>query len=259
MQPDRRFPWDQSPSFGLPPPAYDLDRAVPLYHYRRTVRLRGALLCLITHRRTVTPEEVETVLQPFWRWLWAPRVVVLPTGANPPRSVRMGRLGIDAVLQRQEVSARALRRVLTEPGDFKSGVPDRLGLHGWHLDNEVRRCIETLMAVSSMTRTDRILQAASVSLRTASRHLSITGLPPPGAWKSFARGTRAVLALQRERAISVERAALDHGFADGAGLDHLCRRTFNLSATNARDELGWQSLLWCFLQRHSAVSSPLEW
>jgi transcriptional regulator GlxA family with amidase domain len=100
-----------------------------------------------------------------------------------------------------------------------------------------------------------ILSSIRVAKRTAARHLRASGLPTPGAWRSYSRAVRGVLALQRSRSLSMERVALGHGFSDAAGFEHLSERVFARTLGYTRRELGWQPLLRLFLNRRSGPAS----
>jgi hypothetical protein len=115
--------------FWLTPPYYDPNRAVPAHPSTNVRRHRlGEVLALLGSGAAPTPREVESALKPFWGTVWVARVLVVPAGMRLPRSVKMGALGLDAVLEEDEVGASSLRLALTDSDDFESGVVQRLSL-----------------------------------------------------------------------------------------------------------------------------------
>jgi hypothetical protein len=243
----------------LRPPAYDRHLAVPADRRVDAGRHRpGEVLALLATGTTPTSQGMESALRPFWGRVWAPRVLVVPSDTQVPRAVIMGRLGIDALLGAGDLSPATLRLALTDESDFESGVVGRLEFHGYHLDDVCKAAIAALTRSGSAAAVEEILSLARVAKRTAERHLRASGLPTPVAWRSCSRVVRPVMALQRDPTLSIERAALDHGFADAAGLEHLAGRVIGRTTGYVRRELGWPPLLRLFLSKRSAplLNSP---
>jgi hypothetical protein len=234
----------------LAPPDYAPDKGVPARPGGARQRVPGAVLGLLARGEAVTPAEVERVLAPFWGRVWAARVLLHPPDAAVASAV-MAYLGVDLVLSYPEMRPEPLRAALTAAEGLGWPVVDRLRLHGCTVDGVCEAVIHAIVDGAPEQDLQTLLQQAGVRGRTARSRLLRARLPGPGAWRTFARVLRPVLALQGRRAGSIERAAGDYGFGDRPNLEHVCHRRLGCTAGEAAAELGWQPLLGRFLAKHA--------
>jgi len=81
------------------------------------------------------------------------------------------------------------------------------------------------------------------SPRHERRLLSDAGLPSPNWWLRLGRVLPAILALQRNSALSVDAAARSVGFARGVEFADCTRRTLGVTPKEARTVLGWEGVV----------------
>lgn len=80
------------------------------------------------------------------------------------------------------------------------------------------------------------------------RHLKRLSLPSPHRWVMLKRTLHALLDLQRDRNLTVARAAYDRCYSDPAQFRRDCRTLLGVSPSMLRRDLGWECILARFLE-----------
>lgn len=240
----------------LGPPQYSLQKATALSS-RAASRPPGAVLGYVIPATTLDfGDAVGAFMQ--YRSAWTARVVI----AEQSRDIALwnGLLPllepycIDSVLLSNELSRSALASMLAQRPPTVTRIVARLRFHGMAIDSAGVRVLSQVLGPYDGQRFRRSLSQAGFSLRTAERHMKACALPTPRAWRHFARAVRAVALLQGDPGISVERAALESGFAAETSLCRAVRAVFGTSPRQAAAEIAWQPLLGEFLSRHGVAA-----
>lgn len=158
--------------------------------------------------------------------------------AYPDWSIRLQGLGTRRILLEREHLEPAVWSMLSQPSDLGGEWVEWLRL---------RREVSEEAAVIIRVVVDRALEAADLrvllqttglSPRSSRATLRREGLPSPGRFRTAAKILKGHLWLQRDAALTVERAAWQLGYADHSGFTQGSRRLFGESPDMARRLLG---------------------
>ncbi len=149
-----------------------------------------------------------------------------------------GGSGIRACVLDDGISEAHLRHSLTNPIGLNEQLVDWVGY-------TMARSAASLRGIALP-----LLQQPQVGA-SARTHLHALGLPSPIRWRQLARTLRALIQIQKNSQLSIERAAFANGFADHASLCRLTQNLFGLAPSVLRGTLGWEWLAYRWLTRFS--------
>ena len=151
-----------------------------------------------------------------------------------------------------EPNATDICSLLTRvPEDLAIEVTDYLAWRGIALDGDTRRLVRRTIELSGEIRTVTALsRSLYMSRRALGRRFLTQGLPVPSHWLHFGRVLRAILRLQAtdDTLFSV---ACGLGYPDGFALSNQMQRLAGIRPTTARECLGWEWVMECWLKREA--------
>ena len=135
------------------------------------------------------------------------------------------------------------------PSDLSVEFTEYLAWRGIRIDRETRRIVRRTIALSRhVTTIAGLSRAVYLSRRALGRRFVSRGLPVPSHWLQFSRILRAVLRLQNS-SDSLHTAAYGLGYPDGFALSNQMNRLTGVRPSIARECLGWEWLVECWLQK----------
>jgi AraC-like DNA-binding protein len=125
------------------------------------------------------------------------------------------------------------------PYDFAHDLVDYLTWRGVSLHASLQPLVlRTLELSKDVTSVERLAKSVYLSRRALGRRLHSAGVPSPSHWLHFGRTFRAIVRLQSGEA-SVQRVAMDLGYADGFALSNQMQRLAGIRPSEARSRVGW--------------------
>jgi AraC-like DNA-binding protein len=156
----------------------------------------------------------------------------------------LARLGVRAVILRDEATYEALRPLLTRHEGLGEEVVEWLSLHGIDPPFSVSSAIAQMFDCGLLyTRVSEVLEDRCEVGTTVRRRFRAAGLPPPHLWLRAARALQTALRLQRQPEIPLLPLALELGYADHSALSLVLHRAFHIRPGQVRGTLGWEWLL----------------
>lgn len=141
------------------------------------------------------------------------------------------------------------------PPRLSIAVTDYLAWRGIRLDTETRRLIQRTVDLAPELRSiSGLSRALYVSRRALGRRFLCRGLPVPSHWLHVGRLLHAVIRMQNTRD-SLFTIAIDLGYPDGFALSNQMKRLVGVRPTVARDCLGWEWIVECWLEQERAAGT----
>lgn len=180
-------------------------------------------------------------------WSWAPRAVLCASVA--------GIGDAEMVLVRRRLREVGVRLVSNRPmptAELRDAA-GRLGvspedLARWLVHYLQPKGIQELGTVRSLAVTAAGEPIEPAVKKQQQRWAAQLGLPPWRRWHALGRALPALVALQGDLHVAVERVAHEHGYPEASGLSHACRRLFGAPPSTVRQWIGWEGLLAAFLR-----------
>lgn len=203
-----------------------------------------AWIPVLRHRFTSTPIV-----------LWVPGDAAAGELARLAR--RSVRLGVRAVVTREEPLERTLRGVLSSPPRLDADAVEWFWLRGLNFTPDIAFLVQGIffLAPTHRTLTD-VLSALHVPASSMGAKLSKKILPPASNWLHLAHAMYSALRLQSSPETSVCRVALEFGYGDHSALSRQLIRNFGLRPSHIRETLGWEWLLERWVERTLAGHHP---
>jgi AraC-like DNA-binding protein len=248
----------------------DLTPGVSVPPYREVVRMphglpgrlvRGSLLVLeaesLAHEWLLLPQSIATLRA---RHPTAPVILRVPetTAGTLRLAHRASRLGVRAVIARDEPLADVLRPLLTHPDDLAGDLVEWLQIRGRMLSPRVSALVRSVVELAPRyAHVGELVRATGESDRTVRHLFQYTGSPGLRHWHQGARALYAALRLQAaETDARGEALARLMGYSDHSGFSRQITRTFGVTPAGIRGTLGWEWLADRWMSRAERTHSP---
>lgn len=156
---------------------------------------------------------------------------------------RAARLGVRAIVGRDEPLATVLRPILTEPDDLPRDLLAYVEERGHPLSPQLSSLVcEIVEMAPRHARLGSLLEALGHSERTVRHRFQQGSAPGPRGWHRGARALHAALRLQADPLVRLVDLAVDVGYCDHSGLTRQLTRSFGVTPAGIRGTLGWEWL-----------------
>jgi AraC-like DNA-binding protein len=234
------------------------DRLVPLMPESTAGRLaRGSLLILEAGSENDWSGLADVVTTARARYPAAP--VILQVADMGPRMLRLApqaaRMGIRAIVCRDESLAEVLRPVLTCPDNLANDVIEWLEARGRRLAPNTSLIVRQIIELAPRhLHLCELLDTLHQSERTVRHRFRRGRVPEPRAWHQLARALNAALRVQSSPDARVLEVAMDLGYTDHSGMTRQLTRAFGVTPAGIRGTLGWEWLADRWLRKVSTRS-----
>jgi AraC-like DNA-binding protein len=187
--------------------------------------------------------------------LWVPGDS--PAGDVARLARRSVRLGVRAVVSKEEPLGPTLRGMLTTPPHLDADAVEWFWLRGLNFTPDIAYMVQGIFLLAPTHRTlSDLLSALHIPASSMGAKLSKKILPPASNWLHLAHAMYSALRLQSSPDTSVCRVALEFGYGDHSALSRQLIRNFGLRPSAIRETLGWEWLLDRWVERSLVGHHP---